>query len=205
MLIQISSGRGPGECELAVGLYAQYFLKQHPTAKIVEKYGGEVKNGFKSIVIEMASGQVEAGPIKWICPSPLRRHHPRKNWFIELSIIKTGETPPEIDPAAPFDKRDLTIQTFRCPGKGGQNVNKVETGVRIKHEPTGLVATSVTARTQYLNKKLALERLTAMLYELEQNEHNQELLARWQRHDALERGRPVAVFQGPDFRPAVAG
>ncbi len=56
-------------------------------------------------------------------------------------------------------KKDLTRQTFRCPGKGGQNVNKVETGVRFIHEPSGAVGHSCTHRHQHQNEVAAFERL----------------------------------------------
>jgi protein subunit release factor B len=57
-------------------------------------------------------------------------------------------------------KKDLTVQTFRSGGKGGQNQNKLETGVRIVHKASGAVGESRTERSQYLNKKLALKRLS---------------------------------------------
>lgn len=55
--------------------------------------------------------------------------------------------------------KNLIIQTFRCGGKGGQNVNKVETGVRLTHPPSGAVAQSCTHRKQFENKREALRRL----------------------------------------------
>jgi protein subunit release factor B len=57
------------------------------------------------------------------------------------------------------DKGDFTIQTFRCGGKGGQNVNKVETGVRITHPASGAIGESREERTQGQNKKIAFTRL----------------------------------------------
>ena len=56
-------------------------------------------------------------------------------------------------------KKDLTRQTFRCPGKGGQNVNKVETGVRFIHPPSGAVGHSCTHRHQHRNEVEAFRRL----------------------------------------------
>lgn len=55
--------------------------------------------------------------------------------------------------------KDCLVQTFRCGGKGGQNVNKVETGVRIIHEPSGAITESCEERSQWLNKQIAFNRL----------------------------------------------
>lgn len=60
-------------------------------------------------------------------------------------------------------KSDFDIDTFRCPGKGGQNVNKVESGVRITHRASGAVAKSCEERHQHQNRKIAFERLTQTL------------------------------------------
>ena len=57
------------------------------------------------------------------------------------------------------EKGDFVVETFRCGGKGGQNVNKVETGVRIKHPASGAVGESREERTQGQNKKIAFDKL----------------------------------------------
>jgi protein subunit release factor B len=82
-------------------------------------------------------------------------------------------------------KKDLIRQTFRCGGKGGQNVNKVETGVRFIHEPSGARAESCTARHQHQNEVLAFERL-ARTAEMQ----------RWLKHQAAKHlGNPVPKTQ----------
>jgi len=60
---------------------------------------------------------------------------------------------------------DYRIEKFHCGGKGGQNVNKVETGVRVIHIPTGIAVTSTEERSQYMNKQRALKKLEAILSE----------------------------------------
>lgn len=216
-VIQITSSRGPVECELAVGLYLAVFLKRHPGAVVKREQKG--KNiavagrqfaAYKSVMLEVPDArQVQTGTVKWVCQSPVRPGHRRKNWFIDVLRVSDADIPPEISATGlggnGADNPDLRFETFRCPGKGGQNVNKVETGVRVRHLPTGLTAQSVTARTQAANKKLAMQRLEAMI-----NEHNAkrgEELAKteWQGHDHLERGNEFAAFSGLDFVPLKEG
>ena len=61
----------------------------------------------------------------WICKSTVRRRHKRKNWYIDVSIIPEKE---EVE-----DSEEYRIEKLRCVGKGGQNANKVETGIRVIH------------------------------------------------------------------------
>jgi len=215
MKVRISSGRGPRECELAVGLYLEVFLGLNPGAALVAAQGewthrleGRPVRAYKSLVLEVPGGEaVREGRVKWVCPSPLRPHHGRKNWFIEVAEVRDEE------PAIPEaglgrdrpDKRLIRVETFRSPGRGGQNVNKVETGVRVEHLPSGLTAASVTARTQGQNRKLALARLTALIAAHNRDREVRLAEAGWRRHDRLIRGQAFAVFTGPEFTPSNEG
>jgi peptide chain release factor len=213
MLFQITSGRGPLECELAVGLYLEWLLRRNPLALVKEmrraaavEAGGKALVPYKSILVEIPAGYVPVeGSVQWICPSPVRKGHRRKNWFIKVSAVSAASIPEAYNDSGlhsgNYDKRVLRVETFRSPGKGGQNVNKVETGVRMTHLPTGLVAASVTARTQAANKKLALERLREMIARHNEERERSMDTAKWETHNALQRGGAVAVFSGLAFAP----
>ncbi|MCL1985344.1 MAG: peptide chain release factor-like protein [Betaproteobacteria bacterium] len=214
MLFQISSGRGPIECELAVGLYLEWLLRQNPQALVKEvRQGAPIEadrkrlTPYKSVLVEIPSGYLPvAGSVQWICPSPVRKGHRRKNWFIKVSAMRHDESIHgaysnlDVYPAK-CDKRVIRVESFRSPGKGGQNVNKVETGIRITHVPTGLVAMSVTARTQAANKKLALERLREKIAWHNDEQKRHMAATKWDTHNSLQRGNAVAVFRGLSFDP----
>lgn len=99
-----------------------------------------------------------------------------------------------------FKDTDLKFDSFRAQGKGGQHVNVTDLAVRITHLPTGITAMAQEERSQYRNKSLALARLSDTL---KQNiEKDKKVVAKqtWQNHNELERGNPIKIFRGPDFK-----
>ena len=131
--LQISSGNGQEECELAVRKFLDSIKKEFKNLEIVETSKGKYKDTYKYVVVESTDDlSFLEGSIKWICESPYRKNHKRKNWFIDVSVISGIQE-------YYLDEDLIKFETFRCSGNGGQNVNKVESGVRAIYEPLKLI------------------------------------------------------------------
>lgn len=191
MRIQISSGQGPEECELAVELFYQALRREVEGIQLVSGVKGR-RGGFSSVVLE-AEADLSGleGSVLWVCKSTLRPGHKRKNWYIDVSILE------EI----PRTSKEMQVrfETFRSGGKGGQNVNKVETGVRVVHIPTGIAVVSTEARSQHMNKQIALNRLCDILADRDLQCARREKELAWMEHNRLERGNPVRIYEGREF------
>ncbi len=131
MIVQIGAGQGLSECQLAVVKLYGALKEEYGDLEEISRTRGYEKGCYDSV--RFRTGQDLSGlegTVLWICRSPFRKNHKRKNWHVDVSII------PEQTGIA--SEKEYRIEKFHCGGKGGQNVNKVETGVRITHIPTGL-------------------------------------------------------------------
>lgn len=192
MRIQISSGQGPAECELAAELFYRQLQKEIGDIRMVQCVRGSKAKGFSSVIFETEEDMSSLErSILWVCKSPYRPKHKRKNWYIDVSIL---ENMPKLT-----QELKLRFETFRSGGKGGQNVNKVETGVRVIHIPTGISVVSTEARSQHMNKKLAVNRLCDILAERNMESGRKEKELAWLEHNRLERGNPVRIYEGGNF------
>jgi len=134
------------------------------------------------------------GTIQWIGRSPLRPTHRRRNWFIKATTIDLER------PSTPaLREADLDISAIRAGGAGGQNVNKRSTAVRVVHRPSGLEVVAREERTQGQNRRVALDRLRALLAGRAADGAAATQRARWSEHQAIVRGNAQRVFRGPKF------
>lgn len=192
MIVQISSGQGPKECELAVYKLFNELKKDYPDIEIL-RYVQTGKETYRSIrfFTEDDLSELE-GSILWICKSPYRPHHQRKNWYVDVSIIP--------DKKIINDEMDIKTETMRSGGAGGQHVNTTDSAVRVTHIPTGISVVSSDQRSQWQNKNVALKRLNARLMDLQIEEEKKQDKNAWSEHYKIVRGNPVRVYEGEKFK-----
>lgn len=202
-LIQITSGRGPLECQWVVAKVLKVFLdevKDHTISyEIIHREEGDENLTLKSVTILLKSKELNGflenwiGSICWTGKSTFRMLHKRSNWFIGIFELEGLE---KIN----FNEKDIQFQTTRSQGSGGQNVNKVNTAVRATHIPTGLSVFAQDSRSQLENKKLSISRLKEKVLDQNISMLQKRMQDTWNNHLQVQRGSPIRTFSGTDFK-----
>lgn len=195
--IQITAGRGPVECARAVTLVACELLKAIPTLRLSDcEPHNQVAGCYMSMTFSTESAISPAiinewqGTVLWRSTrNPYRPGHKRSNWFVGVNFFDEVELPD-------IAESDIVYETCRSGGKGGQNVNKVETSVRAIHTPSGLSVKCSDERSQSQNKTVARERLLLKLRQQNDKTIAESQFQQWSNHDSLERGNPIKKFSG---------
>lgn len=203
--IQVTSWQGPDECAFAVYKITDIIIKEVKEfglkANLIEAISGNEPNTYVSSLISIKGNNIDnfisrwKGTVQWICYSPFRPNHRRKNWFIGVDVLT-----PNNATNSEFNLNDIVFQTMRASGAGGQHVNTTDSAVRATHTPTGITVVAKEERSQHMNKKLAIARITKQLSEQNQSAIEAKTQDRWRKHKQGKRGNPVRVFVGEKFR-----
>lgn len=205
IILEIRAGAGGEEAAIFAAdlarAYQKFCQKQGWSFVVLDEHRTSLK-GYKSFVAEI--GGADAYPsLKWESGVHRVQRIPEteKSGRVHTSTVSVAILPEAEPTQLQINPQDLEISFFRSSGPGGQNVNKLETAVRILHKPSGLSVASQVERSQASNREKAMSILRAKLFEFKkQSEQAQMGLLRREQIGSAERAEKIRTYNFPQDR-----
>lgn len=205
IVLEIRAGTGGDEAAIFAGdlarMYQRYAAKRGWAFSIVD-YNETSLNGYKTFIAQIAGENVyddlkQEGGVHRVQRIPKTE----KGGRVHTSTATVAVIPQVEAKEVQINPNDLEVTFSRAGGPGGQNVNKVETAVRITHKPSGIVVSSRAERSQHANREAAMSILRAKLFELKKAEEEAKLGGtRKTQVGSADRSEKIRTYNFPDDR-----